>query len=340
MGSNPSKSVLIKTMDLLKNYLAEAVGWTRDKFASVWNELASRQDVAEYFGISPEHASVIANQLRKLGYELKKHVRGAKKGSTRAKSPPQGTLPPKSIVLKMWNSDPSITRLSQKLGIPSDALKRILIQLKDEGEKVSVSAPRGRKPRNVIDPKIFAVIWQRSERLDDVIEKLKEMGYEIPDETGRSFVTSFAHRINKARRARGMEDLKKLERKAYYKALKFADEQGLESQPEEEVSDIEGFADEPGFDDFEQEPSAEDDPWAEDTIPGDENEEMAQEPREFDEPGETDSDKEFENVWNNAESLRDVLKNLRELGWELSKEEVKSKARVLRFAGIQLKKFE
>lgn len=319
-------------MDLLRQFLLEAGGWDYEKFVRIWNDAPDRASAAKELGITPEHASSVAAHLRSLGFELKKHPRGRKQGSTVARPEvPRGTLPSKEQFIKMWTDDPSVSRLANKLGLPHDSVRQLLIRLKGEGEEIVEPSGRGRKPIPTPDASTFIGIWQASDNLDDVMEKLGELGFGVDSkgaplapEKFRAWVTTLKHRITKMRRAQGKPDLKKLERPAYHKQLKFANE--LTDEPMDIGAQIgRELEDEPGFD---QQPEEQ---WDDVTQPG-------AEPTFDDEPAD-DPDAEFIQVWNAAESFKDAIRALRRVGWELSKDEIKAKVRVLRNSGVDLKKF-
>jgi transposase len=210
-----------------------------EKFVEDWNNADSIEDIAKKYDVSRMHASAIAQQARDKGFELKKFSRGRKKGSRNIQRDVQSTnLPTKEEFLKLWNDTRSIAALSRRYELQPHEVKQLLIGLKKSGEEV-MPPTRGRPKKFEIDRNVFLKMWNASQTIDDVVEKLEAAGFDFPQEKLKAYATSLAHKLNVERRAKGLADIKKLEKSMSHKKLTFA-----------QVPDIEQTDDENPWDDI------------------------------------------------------------------------------------------
>jgi hypothetical protein len=294
--------------------IAEAKKWSVDEFIKVWNAAQNRDEVATYFGISPQIASIRAKDLRTAGHDLKKFPRGRSLGTT-VTPREKKTFTPEEFI-EVWNSSNTINDAAITLGVSYPDAMRLAKQLIVQGYDLKTHTP-GRKVKYDIDLETFSKIWNESDDVDDVLSRLSDMGIELDPERARNIVATWAFR------ARKQYDLKKMPH-AQFVRVKPANipsvPDSIEMPPEAHVED----------------------PWDEDTNPD-----------EFPEPflstddgqgheteqAVVDTDKEFEDAWNSSETFKDALKNLRRRGWSLPKDEIKRYAKMLRDKGVELKRF-
>jgi hypothetical protein len=244
-------------------------------------------------------------------------------------------MPTQDEFIALWNAKPVVSSLAAQLGITSYNLKSILADLKKKG--VALAEPSGRGRAKLIDINDGSLyrLWQESSTLDEVIKKLDEMGYAFPEDRIRRYLTSWASKVNKLLRARNKPELKKLERPTHRRKLKLSDvnldapfETLTEPEEEHDTLDVPTYIDDIAFEEPNQGSEEKVEDWKDEPIFSSE-----------DEQEEISPDDEFTNIWNNAETESDAFKKLKRAGWELSKNEMKSRAKWLKHKGLKLKEF-
>lgn len=350
-------------MDLLRKFLIEA-HWDNDEFIRVWNSASSVQEVADFFGTSKNVVSFRASMLRKPPYNEKlKSFRSSREIPKYALSREEiiSKIPPKEQFIEIWNEDPTYAKVSLKLGVPAHVVKDLVTFLMNEKDdsglqKWELKEPigRGNRQKYHIDPAVFLKLYKQSTRYSDLVERIAD--YLGLDKTQYPNILNAARimvfKVNKFRRAKGLEDLPKLERPTFVKnALSAWVDKNLaalydveaSNADEEDIEDVD-FSKLDVSDNASSEKSSNDDDEEKtdpDIFIGSSHEDV-EDSQEFesedDEP--KDPNEEFVEIWNSSGSFVEAVRALRADGWDLSMKELKDKASYLKSKGKKLKNFK